>query len=580
MKQAQCYYNEWKEATPLQRVQITPKLPDELHDAAFARTEQRGVHLLLKAVSADQQQELVVDRDLNSTAILYRLYIRHQPGGPGEKAILLKNLTVVQPCKTASEWTAALRSWRRHYGRAREIGAIIPDGCLLIKALEPVVQFLAKEDSQASFRLAQSRAQLQVDERPDQINIWQFSQCLLAEAETLTLFGASTKTSSTTTTSPIKIKQLEMTTTPKPAPKDDNKKGKGTSTVNKPCRYFASENGCKAGKSCKWMHDWENVEDKGSRCWTCGATSHRKQDCPVRSGGGGGKSSKHGEPSGSGGDCGGGQTSSTASHKGSSSTTSTSAKALAPKINEMTSSPAKTEEGGSGGRQENGASAEDGDANKAGSTGGSAGDALLQEATKLLKSLRMPQVKVVRVSQLNVEDGNDWVLLDSGATHSLRPAKNDDEWRCAEPTEVSLADGVTQSLRLKPGTRSLLSNPQDEQFKSWILPLGGLTDMGFKFQWSGQAACTLQDPAGEGVQVSVHQGCPMVSKSDGEALMMKLESFYLRMVQRWTVLNMIRQDPKLLNNKLDVEMALNVKMMELWPSLPQELASALGAQHG
>ena len=225
--------------------------------------------------------------------------------------------------------------------------------------------------------------------------------------------------------------------------------------------------------------------------------------------------------------------------------------------------------------QENGASAEDGDANKAGSTGGSAGDALLQEATKLLKSLRMPQVKVVRVSQLNVEDGNDWVLLDSGATHSLRPAKNDDEWRCAEPTEVSLADGVTQSLRLKPGTRSLLSNPQDEKFKSWILPLGGLTDMGFKFQWSGQAACTLQDPAGDGVRVSVHQGCPMVSKSDGEALMMKLESFYLRMVQRWTVLNMIRQDPKLLNNKLDVEMALNVKMMDLLPSLPQELAMRL-----
>ena len=79
-----------------------------------------------------------------------------------------------------------MRSWRRHYGRAREIGAIIPDGCLLIKALEQVVQFLAKEDSQASFRLAQSRAQLQVDERPDHVNIWQFSQCLLAEAGTLT----------------------------------------------------------------------------------------------------------------------------------------------------------------------------------------------------------------------------------------------------------------------------------------------------------------------------------------------------------------------------------------------------------
>ena len=66
MMQAQCHYNDWKEATPLQRVQIHPKLPDELNDPVFARTEQRGVHLLLKAVSADQQQELIVDRDVNS----------------------------------------------------------------------------------------------------------------------------------------------------------------------------------------------------------------------------------------------------------------------------------------------------------------------------------------------------------------------------------------------------------------------------------------------------------------------------------------------------------------------------------
>lgn len=62
-----------------------------------------------------------------------------------------------------------------------------------MKALEPVIQFLAKDDSQASFRLSQSRSQLQVDEKPDHVNLWQFSQCLLAEAETLSLFRASSK---------------------------------------------------------------------------------------------------------------------------------------------------------------------------------------------------------------------------------------------------------------------------------------------------------------------------------------------------------------------------------------------------
>ena len=46
-----------------------------------------------------------------------------------------------------------------------------------------------------------------------------------------------------------------------------------------------------------------------------------------------------------------------------------------------------------GGRQENG-EAENNKCDGGGSTGGSAGDVLLQEATKLLKSLRIPQVRV------------------------------------------------------------------------------------------------------------------------------------------------------------------------------------------
>lgn len=61
----------------------------------------------------------------------------------------------------------------------------------------------------------------------------------------------------------------------------------------------------------------------------------------------------------------------------------------------------------------------------------------------------------------------------------------------------------------------------------------------------------------------------MVSKADGEALMAKLEVFHLRLIQRWTVVNMIHKD------KLDVELALNLKMMELWPSLPQDIAMRL-----
>ena len=45
-RQAQVHYADWKQAAPLQRVQIDPRVPDELNDRCYGRTEQPGVHLL------------------------------------------------------------------------------------------------------------------------------------------------------------------------------------------------------------------------------------------------------------------------------------------------------------------------------------------------------------------------------------------------------------------------------------------------------------------------------------------------------------------------------------------------------
>lgn len=83
LREAQCFYERWKTSSPWERVQITPRLPDELVDTCYPRTEQRGVNLLLKAIPLDQQQALITDRELTSTALLYRLLVRYQPGGAG-----------------------------------------------------------------------------------------------------------------------------------------------------------------------------------------------------------------------------------------------------------------------------------------------------------------------------------------------------------------------------------------------------------------------------------------------------------------------------------------------------------------
>ena len=89
---------------------------------------------------------------------------------------------------------------------------------------------------------------------------------------------------------PLKIKQLdgEVKSPAKNLP--GGGKEKFNALADKPCRFFLSDQGCKAGKSCKWQHSWEGVSDKTSRCWKCGSKEHRKNECPVK----GGK--KPGEP--------------------------------------------------------------------------------------------------------------------------------------------------------------------------------------------------------------------------------------------------------------------------------------------
>lgn len=573
LREAQCFYDRWKTSSPLERVQINPRLPDELLDGRYQRTEQRGVNLLLRSIPSDQQQALITARELTSTALLFRLFVRYQPGGAGEKAILLSKLTVLDKSKNSTELAAALRSWRRHFARAEEIDAVLPDGTLLLKALEPACTVIAGLDAQASFRLAQSRLQLGVDQLPQHQGVWRFSQCLLAEAETLSLQSSTPSV----TSSPIKVKQMEATSKPSVHGSGPSDKGKGHWATSTPCKYFRSDAGCKAGRSCRWSHSWDGVDDKNSRCWICGGKDHRKSDCKLKSQSTKGKEQKtSGEPmNGSGGGKGSSSSSATTASQGSglsaaaAKSTGASSMSTPPKMQEM---DASGEVGTT--TQESETSVGEVNSKGSGETGSTTSEVLLQEATKLLKSLRGPQLRVIKVSQLDYEHGNTMVLLDSGATHALRPAFNDAEWDEAQPTQVSLADGVTTKLRLKPNSKVLLSSPYDEaNSQSWIVPMGGVAELGYKFGWKG-ARCWLCDDRGQDLEVSVHHGCPMVSRAVGQDLISKLETRQVLFAMKTMLVNALFADPQsvnVANVQHDLELALTVKLKVLFPALPDEI---------
>ena len=574
LREAKGFYEEWRRSSPLQRIQIQPRLPEDLQEAHFQRTEQRGIQMLLKAIPAQEQQALVTDRVLSSTAIIYKLLVRFQPGGAGEKQLLLSQLTRIPKAKDVTEAAAGIRNWRRHYGRAQEVEVALPDGVLLLKALDTPLQFLGNMDPQAAFRLSQSRMQLQLDQQPTHQNLWAFSQCLLAEAETLALL--QTSSTSTVSTVPLKLKQLDGDMKSPAKLSNGDSKSKPSPMADKPCRYFVSDKGCKAGKSCKWQHDWESLADKSARCFVCGSKEHRKNDCKLRT-------KKPGEPMSSGGGSGQGRGGSENSTLSSTETSTMGGKAgaAAAKVlqgadssttttSSSMASPGESKTGGGG--DDNGKGSSDGGTGgdqipKAGSKGGT--EDLLHEATQLLKSLRLqPKINVMQLAGLDRAEDN-WVLIDSGATHALRPAHDLQEWTNAERTVVQLATGETEAFRLKKGTKVLLGHPT--QTTSRIVPMGGLTALDFTLQWSGDQ-CQLRDDEGREFEVRVVQGCPMVSLADGRRILEWLEWYQVHQQRKLAMVRtLLADDTQVDRQRLDLELALTYKLRQLFPHLPDEV---------
>ena len=510
VQQAHMFYEQWRGSSPVQRVKIQPCLPGELLQPIYARTEQRGVGLLLRAMSEDIRKILISNRDMNSTSLVWRLLITFQPGGPGEKGQLLEDLTVVKPSSTASEVAISLRHWRRCFQRAQEIGASLPDGTLLLRGLEGPTKTISQLDPQAAFRVAQSRSELSVDTTLTSSVLLQYSQVLLAEAETLQLVAATNAAGGSQTLGP-KTKALQ-------ASGNGLSQKPSSTTPTTTCRFWGTPEGCKHGKTCKYAHP--ELQDKKDRCWNCSATSHRKSDCPhltnaasnkLDGGSGNGSSSTTNSTPGGGGGKGG---------KGGKGAKAAKATAMngggqedqsgsGPKeTSTSTTSPSTTETQGKGLVVDNG---------KTGPPTTGETD-LVSEVTSLLRPLRVEaSVKVCGLRKLQPGDQRS-VLLDGGATHCLRTCKNNTEWNQAKDIEVALAEG-SRMMKQCLSTKTLLTKEKVQP----IIPISLVTSLGYQVQWN-ESGCRIYHPGRQDLPVEMTQGCPTVTFEVGMKLFEEIEA--------------------------------------------------------
>ena len=516
------FYQQWLHADPLQRLGVkTEAIGYTWDQGTHALVEERAAVLLLQALPPEMQSEAVSIRALSSSALLFLLMSRFQPGGGSEKSMILSFLT--QPTVEGSPGIVAnhtaLRKWERLYRRCKELGLQAPDPTLLVRALDSLARVINNKSPQAVFRLSTFRHTSHLDVVPNEGTVLQYAQLLVAELETLMLSLSEGKHQRVAALNGAQKGGEPQEGGGKGKPNLKGKpNGKAAVGDKEPCKFFSQPNGCRYGPHCVNYHP--RLEPSDGRCFACGSSKHSQADCPRKEapelnprqkGKGGGKGQSAGE-----------ETSTTGQ-------SSKKASSVAPVPNPKPKAAAVTVEGPSA-----------------------------------------PRVSALGTAAL-------MGLLDGGATHALRSA-TEKEWSEARPISVHLATGQAQLKVNKLGTLLTLDPNQQP-----ILPLGlAVEQLGLRVNWVGDL-CRIVHPRRGRLKVHLRDGCPEIAYDLCLELIRELElsksSAYVQALQGVRLASQT-QLREVLTSQHDESWPKQVEGLKRWfqatyPDVPQRIAEMI-----
>ena len=519
-------YQRWLVADPLGRLAVDPaSVKGEYDEYLYGRVESRAVTLLLAAIPSNIRDDVVTNRWLTTTAILFRIFCLFQPGGSNERAHLLAQLVNPEVCKSFGECIKVLRRWNQSLQRASEIHATLPDPSLLLRGVDAATGGLLASNQMVGFRVNSFRHRLGIDYNPTVASVLQLVKLIQAEAEASSITAEGTQdkraraaaaaaAASATAVAPAREPppSKSASVVPPPPPpavnavsgsategKDKGKgKGKGVEGDKPPCHKFTDATGCRFGDSCMFKHDRAKAKKEG-RCLACGREGHFRSECslvPSENRGSGESSPESAKASGPG--------------KGGSARPKGKAKAGAQAKGITEDADLKSQSAGSANATISSASTIPSQ------------EALVAEATKLLKGVALRAIGVgddpdwswIR-SALASASNPEYCLIDSGATNALRPAEAE-ELRAGKVIRVDLASGTTELRINEFGT--LLHGGQCQV----ILPASYLVDLGYSISWK-RKGCTVKHPKRGKLQVVVVKGCPLIPRDVGLDLLQAYE---------------------------------------------------------
>ena len=520
-------YIRHQAATPMERLTIVPVAPPDFADVRWSRLERKVMTMLLTAMPKSVKEDAVTHRVATVCEVMFRLHVLYAPGGNAERAALLKQLEGTPGGENVIEVIANLRRWRRNLTRALEMNIVPPDPSVLLRGLESMTGAAVRKHHDVSFRLALARTELQLYNRPSQETILKYYDHILAELQQTAPMRALNKGSNFANDEQPRLKAVDGQAgtggTSVTSPSGSPAKKAGT-----PCKFFASDSGCRRGSGCKDLHDFSSKEDKRSRCWFCGSKQHRQGECPVKDPS---KASRQAAPSSA-------ESSSARPVKPS----PTVAVSIAPEpkaTGPMASSTASTVTSSTT-SSEHPVQAEVVQPFTPEALQNPELQTFMKEVNTMLQRFsRLNQLSVGCDDDLNAkikkmesemlepgDAGTSWALLDSGATNAYRPAAEGEE-QMAMPVQVQLADGKSVLLRQnRAGTLLPYSKKQAKERGQGtvIVPLGSLVqELGCSVNWTRRGLEVIHPVCGV-LTTHVSGACPFIGEARALELIGELEN--------------------------------------------------------
>ena len=536
-------YDRWVTAPPIERLQVEPDDRPELVEGKWGRVNARAFSMLLEALDPAVKSDIIA-RKANQAApkILFRLYTTYQPGGTGERNLVLTNLQHPSAAHDAVSGVSALRAWGRWYQRCIDFGMNLPDPMVLVGALTAMTKPVISKDVEVTWRTEMVKSALQLHARPSEEAVRSYHKHLMAEFETLA--GAA------------KPKKPDV-----PNPKLQAIDGSGGSGANanpsggaaakgggkgNKCKYFLSPKGCRYGAACKNSHSMNDLSkaERFKTCLNCGSEEHRAADCKATRRKDLAQQEPKSKPQVA-------QVSQPASSalpivqatplmsmdsflqqatqalrqiEASHAAAGVPPQAIAPVAAPITPTP----EGG--GQHQPTPSPSQPSIKRLAITSimpASCFQASHLESQNMGYPNPPSRAETRGLAGPDLEVPLAYALLDSGATHPMRQARGEHEWDAACEVQVALAGDNTTSMRLT-ASGTLLLPPGRDGLVQPIVPIMGaiIEQLGYKLVWSA-GSCKLYPPDGRSIRLRVKNGCPEVVESQALTLISRLEEHKL-----------------------------------------------------